>query len=235
MLICIGNGCCCAVSPASISEHLRRKHHTTRELRQQVDRYIQEFPFEYDYSSVRIPPDGLAPQPIIPVVSGLQCKYCPAKPFQTQSRKAIKVHGNQEHGKKRVADEDLFDPIKLQSWFWEGKERYWVVDESKQPVRSGQPVQSVSMGGADKLDNGNDDGGHGSHDDRHGQEEVDDQIVRDIEHWKAEAQERRLTLLKKASADEVDPWLRYTQWNEVLGQSRHNIITTLCIIILPRL
>jgi hypothetical protein len=156
----------------------------------------------------------------------LQCKHCAAKPFKTQNRKAIKVHGNKEHGKKRVADEDLFDLVKLQSWFREGKERYWVVDDSKEPVQSGHLGQSVSIGGANELDDGDDDGENGSHDDSNGQEEVDDQIVRDIEHWKAEAKERRLTLLKKPLADEADPWLRYNQWSEVLSQSRHNIIKT---------
>jgi hypothetical protein len=138
----------------------------------------------------------------------------------------MKEHGNKAHGKKRVADEDLFNPVKLQSWFWEGKERYWVVDESKQPDQPSQRAQSVSIGGAHELDDDDDDGENGSHDDSNGQEEVDDQIVRDIEHWRAEAKERRLTLLKKAPADEVDPWLRFNQWNEVLSQSKHNIIKT---------
>jgi hypothetical protein len=46
----------------------------------------------------------------------------------------LKQHGNKIHQKKRVADEDLFHPVKLQSWFKEGKERYWVVDDSQQPV-----------------------------------------------------------------------------------------------------
>ena len=204
VLICIGNGCRYAVSPASTSEHLRRKHHTARELRQQVDRYIQEFPFEYNYSSVRIPLDGLAPQPVIPVVDGLQCKHCPAKPFKTQSRKAIKVHGNKEHGKKRIADEDLFDPVKLQSWFREGKERYWVVDESKEPAQSGHPGQSASISGVDELDDGDDDGEDGSNDDSNGQEEVEDQIAQEMQNWCEEVKERRLKLLAKVPVAELD-------------------------------
>lgn len=47
VLICIGDGCCCAVSPAAISDHLRRKHQVQLELRKQVDRYIEGFPFTY--------------------------------------------------------------------------------------------------------------------------------------------------------------------------------------------
>ena len=226
VLICIGNGCRCAVSPASTSEHLRRKHHTARELRQQVDRYIQEFLFEYNYSSVRIPLDGLAPQPVIPVVDGLQCKHCPAKPFKTQSRKAIKVHRNKEHGKKRIADEDLFDPVKLQSWFREGKERYWVVDESKEPAQSGHPGQSASIGGVDELDDGDDDGEDGSNDDSNGQEEVEDQIAQEMQNWCEEVKERRLKLLAKVPVAELDSWLRFTGWNAVLAKSKHDIVQT---------
>jgi hypothetical protein len=76
----------------------------------------------------------LAPQPIIRIVNGLQCKHCPIEPsrphFRTQSQDAMKKYGNKAHDKKRVKDEDLFDSVKFQSWFWEGKERYWVVDEN---------------------------------------------------------------------------------------------------------
>ncbi|KAJ8065095.1 hypothetical protein OCU04_005808 [Sclerotinia nivalis] len=39
----------------------------------------------------------------------------------------------------------------------------------------------------------------------------DDGIVREIEKWKADAQERRLQLLEKAPVSEIDPWLQYTQ------------------------
>ena len=35
-----------------------------------------------------------------------------------------------------------------------------------------------------------------------------------------------MTLLAKPSADEIDPWLRYTGWNEVLQQSQVDIIQT---------
>ncbi|OBT83213.1 hypothetical protein VE02_08216 [Pseudogymnoascus sp. 03VT05] len=56
--------------------------------------------------------------------------------------------------------------------------------------------------------------------------DAEDQIVRDIKQWKEEAQERRLTLLAKPAADEIDPWLRYTRWNEVLQESQVDIIQT---------
>lgn len=35
-----------------------------------------------------------------------------------------------------------------------------------------------------------------------------------------------MTLLARPPADEVDPWLRYTGWNDVLAESRHDIVAT---------
>jgi hypothetical protein len=35
----------------------------------------------------------------------------PLLPFRTQSRKAVKQHRNKAHGKKKVADTDLFDRV----------------------------------------------------------------------------------------------------------------------------
>jgi hypothetical protein len=35
-----------------------------------------------------------------------------------------------------------------------------------------------------------------------------------------------LEALKKVPAAEIDSWLQYTGWNEVLGQSKHNLVKT---------
>jgi hypothetical protein len=43
----------------------------------------------------------------------------------------MKVHGNEEHGFKRVGDDELFRKVRLQSWFQDHRQRYWVVDESE--------------------------------------------------------------------------------------------------------
>lgn len=231
MLLCLNEKCRCAVSPGGISDHLRRQHQVQLELRKQVDRYIEGFPYQYDYATINLPVDGLVPQPVIEVINGLECNYCPVQssgPFRTQSRKALKQHGNKIHQKKRVADEDLFHPVKLQSWFKEGKERYWVVDESQQPVQPGQSRASQASQADDSHDDDGDD--DGNNDDGSGgdgsQEVIDDQIVQEIEAWKGQAKERRLTLLKKAPAIEADSWLQFNQWNEVLSRSKHNMIKT---------
>jgi hypothetical protein len=82
-----------------------------------------------------LPRGGLGPQAIIKIVNGFRCKHCQIEaPFKTRSRDAIKKHGNKEHSKKRVAEDELFDSVRLQSWFWEGKEQYWIADENNQPI-----------------------------------------------------------------------------------------------------
>jgi hypothetical protein len=103
----------------------------------------------------------------------------------------------------------LFHAVKLQSWFKEGKERYWVVDDSEQPAQSGQSrVSQASQVGESHGDDGDDDDDSYGGDDN--QEVIDDQIVHEIEAWKGQAKERRLTLLRRAPAIEADSWLQYT-------------------------
>jgi len=129
VLICIDSKCKYALEPTAISRHLRDKHKTPIKLRKQVEQYVKEFPFAYDHTSVPLPSDGLAPQPIIPIVGGFQCKDCA---FKTQGRPTMRQHANQAHDKKKAADEDISQVAQLQSWFGEKRERYWVVDKSKQ-------------------------------------------------------------------------------------------------------
>jgi hypothetical protein len=49
---------------------LRKIHKEKPEVREQVQEFVQGIPWEYDYSSVQLPADGLAPQPVIPIMSG---------------------------------------------------------------------------------------------------------------------------------------------------------------------
>src|SRR3978361_1313029 len=97
---------------------------------------MSTFDWDYDYSNIQLPNDGSAPQPVIPVSDGLQCKQCSASPFKTSSQKRLKVHGNQEHGLKGVDHDKLGQKVRLQSWFQDHRQGYWVVDESKK--ESGQ-------------------------------------------------------------------------------------------------
>ena len=105
VLICLGNGCQHALKPTAISRHLDIKHKTPLALRKQVDQYIQGFPFTYNHTSVPLPYDGSAPQPIIPIVDGFVCQDCAKK---SVSQDAIRKHGNKTYSKKRVPNEEMF-------------------------------------------------------------------------------------------------------------------------------
>jgi hypothetical protein len=221
VLICLQ--CKYAVSPTAISRHLSDKHKTPIELRKQLDEYIRGFPFQYDYTSVQLPSNGSVPQPIIPVLDGHLCKDCP---YKTQSRDAMKKHGNKEHNKKRVADEDLYEVVQLQSWFDDRRAQYWIVDQSKQYEQERQARRAATRDVGEETDNLEYSNDENTIDSESDQDDIDDQIVQDIETWKSEAQERRLRLLKEVPVVEMDSWLQYTKWNEVLSQSKHNLVKT---------
>jgi hypothetical protein len=220
VLICLQ--CKYAVSPTAISRHLGDKHKTPIELRKELNKYVQEFPFQYDHTNVRLPSNGLAPQPIIPVLDGNLCKDCP---YMTQSRVAIKQHGNRTHNKKRVPDEDLYQVVQLQSWFDDRRAQYWIVDQSKQYEQERQSRRAKTRDVGEETDD-SDHSNANADDSESDQDNVDDQIVQDIEKWKSEAQGRRLRLLKEVPVVEMDSWLQYTKWNEVLSQSKHNLVKT---------
>jgi Orsellinic acid/F9775 biosynthesis cluster protein D len=231
VLLCLGHSCRKAVSPAGIVEHLRRFHKTNPKIRRHVQEYVQSFPVRYDYSTVPLPTDGLAPQPIIPIVDGCECRHCPddEKRFKTQSRDAMKKHGNKAHSLKRIADDELFRVVRLQSWFRDGKERYWVVDESKQDEHDRQIRRATIQDVGEESDESEGHDGDSPDDDAEAddsQDEIDDQIVQDIEQWKAEARERRLQALKDVPVVEMDSWHQYTRWNDVLGRSKHDMVRT---------
>jgi hypothetical protein len=217
MLICIGNGCKYALKPSAISRHLSIKHKTPIVLRKQVDQYIRAFPCTYDYNTVVLPPDGSAPQPVIPIVDGFQCRECA---FKTQDRSNIRKHANQVHGKKRKADEDICRVVRLQSWFGEKRERYWVVDESQQVAQERRARRATIQDVGEESDESGPNTGSSSDDDS------PDEIVQEIEEWKAGAQARRLQALANVPVVEMDSWLQYTGWNAVLNQSKHDLIKT---------
>ena len=121
ILICIENGCRYALRPAAICRHLDIKHKTPLALRKQMVQYMRGFPFSYEHFNVPLPADGSAPQPIIPVVDGFAYRECP---FKSQNQSVMQQHANQAYKKKRVADEEMFEVVQMQSWFKEKRERY---------------------------------------------------------------------------------------------------------------
>ena len=100
----------------------------------------------------------------------------------------MRQHANRAHNKKRVADEDICQVVRSQSWFGERRERYWIVDESR------RVDDDDGSDGSDDGDDGDDDHTSDSLADhqRSTSEVVDDQIVQDIEQYQADAKQRRL-------------------------------------------
>src|SRR5277367_2149902 len=222
VLLCVSPKCCKAVSPAGVVEHLRKIHKEKPSVRKQVQEFVAGIPWEYNYLTVKLPADGLAPQPIVQVAGGFRCRECP---FKTRDYGNARKHANKVHNKKRAADDELFEPVQLQSWFQDGKERYWTVDESQQAQQERQARRAAIQDAGEESGNSEpnaDDGSGGEQ----SQDEVDDQIVQEIENWKAEARERRLRALKDVPAVEMDSWLQHTKWNEVLSQSQHGLVKT---------
>lgn len=128
VLICPDNKCRKAVKPGAFSEHLRVKHQTSLRDRERVQQYVDTFRWDYDFSTIPLPRDGSPPQPVIPVVDGSQCRTCP---FKSSNRKTMRLHGNKEHKQQRMSDDELFTKVRLQSWFQDHRQRYWVVDEGE--------------------------------------------------------------------------------------------------------
>jgi hypothetical protein len=220
ILLCLKQQCRKAVRPAGFVQHLRKIHKAEPQLRMKVQEFVTaKLPdWDYDYSTVQLPTDGLAPQPILSIVNGFHCRHCQ---FRNHNRKNMKTHGNKEHSLKRVADDELFQPAMLQSWFQDGKERYWVVDEA-QVAGYQQQIDRAAIGdiGEDMaILSGR---GHENSQD----EEVDNGIIREIENWRAEARQRQVQALQDAPATEKDSWLQYTAWTQALSQSKHDLVKT---------
>ena len=132
VLLCLENSCCVAISPKGIVVHMQRYHYIEPKLRKELQEYIdQNFSelYYYNSTSIRLPANGSTPQPILPIIDGFQCKLCTN--FLSTNRRLLKVHGNKAHNLKRVVDEELFDHVRIQSWFRAKRERYWCYDSSR--------------------------------------------------------------------------------------------------------
>jgi hypothetical protein len=119
------------------------------------------------------------------------------------------MHSNKNHDKKKLTDNELFMGARLQSWFGEKRQRYWA-------VQSGETAEAA------KVEDGEAEGNEGEDDVL----AMTQAIRADIQRWEDEAQERRVTMLERAPAREIDPWLQYTGWVTVLRRSKHDLMTT---------
>jgi hypothetical protein len=79
-------------------------------------------------------------QPIIPIVNKFVCQEYT---FKSTNQDAIRKHVNKIYNKKRAVDKDILKVVRLQSWFGEKREQYWVVDESQQIAQERQACQAA--------------------------------------------------------------------------------------------
>jgi hypothetical protein len=116
----------------------------------------------------------------------------------------MRQHSNTEHSKKRLKDKELFRAVQLQTWFREKRARYWVVDATRQ--------SDVNNESRDVNNNSSSGSGDASA-----------AIRAEITEWmmEEEGQYQASTV-----ATEIDPWLQYTGWEEVLAASKHDLVTT---------
>jgi hypothetical protein len=205
VIICVA--CRTAQTPSFIDRHLYDTHRTNRHTRNAVKQYIQECHLEdYNHRSVQLPEDGSRPQPLILVVSGFICRDCS---FKSCSREWMRKHSIKEHNKKKLLDNELFMSAQLQSWFGEKRQRYWA-------VRCGETAEAADVEDSEAEEND-------------GEDDVlaaTQAIREDIQRWEEEAQGRRVTMLERAPAQEIDPWLQYTGWETVLRRSKHDLMMT---------
>ena len=144
VLICIR--CRQAVRPSALDQHLRRAHKVARNVRKQVAKYIEGFPWDYEDSTVQLPDDGSEPQAVLRVIDGLECTRCTGPPFRTRNRQRWRAHGNAAHGPGWVSRKERPRKIRMQSWFWNGRERYWRVTGGTGGVRPGRESSAVMDG-----------------------------------------------------------------------------------------
>jgi hypothetical protein len=121
----------------------------------------------------------------------------------------MRKHSIKEHNKKKLLDNELFMSAQLQSWFGEKRQRYWA-------VRCGETAEAADVEDSEAEEND-------------GEDDVlaaTQAIREDIQRWEEEAQGRRVTMLERAPAQEIDPWLQYTGWETVLRRSKHDLMMT---------
>ena len=200
VLVCSAPKCQHALSPGSISRHLRDQHHAKREVQKQAEEYIKQWQWLYDFASVPLPPDGSRPQPVLPTLDGFQCQACL---FKSCNRKAVREHINQAHDQKRFQDKERIRDVQLQTWFREKRARYWVVDTT----------------GPSRDDNKDSSGSDNE------SEDASAAIKAEVaELIKKEEEERHYTASTVAA--EVDPWLQQMGWEEAMAGSKHGLVRT---------
>ena len=98
-LICVL--CKGAVCPAAFVKHLRGKHHVEWEVFKRVEGYIKGFGHDCKRSTMTLPDDWSAPQPVLPIYDGFKCVRCEFQCSRSSDDSRVRwEHGITEHGLK---------------------------------------------------------------------------------------------------------------------------------------
>ncbi len=116
VLLCAKSQCRRAQTVKGIEEHLRSFHHEKPAIRKEAGEFgrrlaRQDVRFLEDYTVVNLPANGLAPQPVVPVVDGFSFRLCR---FLTVSRFMVRKHVNKKHSVRGKEDEHIVARVRLQ-------------------------------------------------------------------------------------------------------------------------
>ena len=221
VLLCIKPRCKRAQTVTGLEEHLRRFHREKQAIRKEAAEFGQRLVwlderFVRSYEVVELPVDGLAPQPLVPVVDRFSCRFCR---FLTINRSVLRKHVREKHSKKGEKDERICVRVRIQSWYGAKRARYWTVNDA-------------AAGADDGTSRQEEEGTQGAGFVRKAmvepQKALDELngIREDVERWREEAIERRHTLQGKPEVQELESWLNFTKWRDVLSCSNHGILHT---------
>ena len=78
VVLCLSLICRHAQTTSNVVEHIRKTHHEKPAIRKQLKDFLQDITsqdtqFLREYTTVQLPADGSAPQPIVLVVDGFSC------------------------------------------------------------------------------------------------------------------------------------------------------------------
>jgi hypothetical protein len=137
--------CKAAVRPRALVEHLKCKHQVAWEIRKRVEKYIKGFRRDYKRSTIGLPENGSAPQPLLPITSRFKCKKCEF--WSSSDKGACWAHGNMEHGLRWAGFEKTFQKVKMQTWSHCAQPQYWVVVEGAESETGGRSAQQEPSAG----------------------------------------------------------------------------------------
>jgi orsellinic acid/F9775 biosynthesis protein OrsD len=142
VLIC--KPCKQAVEPGALVRHLKRKHlkekdKVARSIWREAAAYIQKFPGVYTHSTVDLPEDGSEAQGGLAIQEVWECETCGERPytnsrdrpFRTSNWDLFQRHRVKEHGLCRMANAGMAQKVPAQSWFLDGRQKYWRIKKAK--------------------------------------------------------------------------------------------------------